>query len=53
MPVPTVEAAWAKGKYIANPVFSLAGPWQLTVTIPAPGQPPVHATFRVGVRWHT
>jgi hypothetical protein len=53
MPVPTVEAAWANGKYIAHPVFSMAGPWQLTVTITAPGQPPVHATFRVGVRWHT
>ena len=53
MPVPTVEAAWANGKYTAHPVFSMAGPWQLTVTITAPGQVPVHATFRVGVRWHS
>ena len=52
MPVPTVDAAWANGRYTAHPVFSMAGPWQLTVTITAPGQPPVHATFRVGVRWH-
>ena len=52
MPVPSVEAVWAQGKYTAHPIFSMAGPWQLTVTITAPGQSPVHATFRVGVRWH-
>ncbi|HEY1390207.1 MAG TPA: FixH family protein [Ktedonobacterales bacterium] len=52
MPVPTVGAVWADGKYTAHPVFSMAGPWQLTVTISAPGQSLVHATFRVGVRWH-
>jgi YtkA-like len=52
MPVPPVDAVWADGRYTAHPVFSMAGPWQLTVSISAPGQPPVHATFRVGVRWH-
>ena len=52
MPVPPVDAAWADGRYTANPIFSMAGPWQLTVTITAPGQSPVRATFRVGVRWH-
>jgi hypothetical protein len=53
MPVPPVDATWANGKYTAHPIFSMAGPWRLTVTITTPGQPPVHATFRVGVRWHT
>ncbi|HEY7339578.1 MAG TPA: FixH family protein [Ktedonobacterales bacterium] len=53
MPVPPVGATWADGKYTAHPVFSMAGPWQLTVTIAARGQPPVHATFRVDVRWHS
>ena len=53
MPVPPVEAVWAAGRYTAHPIFSMAGPWQLTVTITSPGQPPVHATFRVGVRWHS
>jgi len=53
MPVPHVDATWANGKYTAHPIFSMAGPWRLTVTITTPGQPPVHATFRVGVRWHT
>jgi hypothetical protein len=53
MPVPPVEAVWTQGKYTAHPLFSMAGPWQLTVTINTPGQPPVHAAFRVGVRWHS
>lgn len=53
MPVPPVDATWANGKYIAHPIFSMAGPWRLTATITTPGQPPVHATFRVGVRWHS
>lgn len=53
MPVPPVEAVWVDGRYIAHPVFSMAGPWQLTATISAPGQSPVRATFRVGVRWHS
>lgn len=53
MPVPPVEAVWANGRYTAHPVFSMAGPWQLTVTITAPGQSQVHATFRVGVHWHS
>jgi YtkA-like len=53
MPVPTVDASWTHGRYTAHPVFSMAGPWQLNVTISAPGQPAVHATFRVGVRWHS
>ncbi|HEU4782296.1 MAG TPA: FixH family protein [Ktedonobacterales bacterium] len=53
MPAPTVDAVWAHGKYTAHPVFSMAGPWQLTVTISVPGQSPVHAAFRVGVRWHS
>jgi hypothetical protein len=52
MPVPAVPAIWSHDRYSAHPIFSMAGPWQLTVTIRAPGQPGVHATFRVGVRWH-
>lgn len=52
MPVPIVAATWAHGRYTAHPIFSMAGPWQLTVTITALGQPRVHATFKVGVRWH-
>ena len=51
MPVPTVSATWADGRYTAHPIFSMAGDWRLTVTITAPGQPTVHATFPVGVRW--
>ena len=53
MPVPPVNATWTSGKYIAHPIFSMAGPWQLTVTISTPGQQTVHATFRIGVRWHS
>ncbi len=53
MPVPAVPATWSHGRYNAHPIFSMAGPWQLTVTIRVPGEPMVHATFRVGVRWHT
>lgn len=53
MPVPAVPATWSHDRYNAHPIFSMAGPWQLTVTIRVPGEPMVHATFRVGVRWHT
>jgi hypothetical protein len=52
MPVPNVSATEANGRYMAHPIFSMAGPWQLTVTITAPGQAQVHATFKIGVRWH-
>jgi YtkA-like len=51
MPVPTVAATWANARYIAHPIFSMAGPWQLTITVTAPGQPAVHARFPVIVRW--
>ena len=53
MPVPDVSAAWTRDRYMAHPVFTMAGPWRLTVTIAAPGQPAVHAAFDVGVRWHS
>lgn len=52
MPVPDVSAAWTQDRYTAHPVFTMAGPWRLTVTIIAPGQPAVHMAFDVGVRWH-
>jgi YtkA-like len=52
MPVPRVTATWANGRYVAHPVFSMAGPWHVIATIQVPGQPPAHATFAVGVRWH-
>ena len=51
MPVPTVSAVWGDGRYTAHPIFSMAGDWRLIVTIAAPGQPTVHATFPIGVRW--
>ena len=51
MPVPDVPAAWTRDRYTAHPIFTMAGPWKLTVTIAAPGQPAVHTGFRVGVRW--
>jgi len=53
MPVPEVATTWAQGRYTAHPIFTMAGPWKLTVTISAPGQPAVHADFQVGVRWHS
>lgn len=52
MPVPTVTATWVHGRYTAHPIFSMAGPWKLTVTIRTSGQPAVHAIFPVSVRWH-
>ena len=51
MPVPDVPAAWTRDRYTAHPIFTMAGPWKLTVTIASPGQPAVHTDFRVGVRW--
>lgn len=51
MPVPDVTAAWAQGRYTAHPIFTMAGPWRLTVTIASPGQPATHADFQIGVRW--
>jgi hypothetical protein len=53
MPAPDVAATWAHGRYTAHPIFTMAGPWMLIVTITTPGQPPVHANFQVGVRWHS
>lgn len=53
MPVPDASAtAQGHGRYVAHLIFTMAGTWRLTVTIQAPGQAPVHATFDVGVRWH-
>ena len=39
------------GQWVAHPVFGMAGSWRLVVTITPEGQPPVSATFDVGVRW--
>lgn len=52
MPVPDVTAtAQSDGRYHAHLTFSMAGPWRLTVTIAAPGQPAMRVAFDVGVRW--
>lgn len=52
MPVPDVSAvARGSGRYRARLLFSMAGPWRLTVTITAPGQAEVQVAFAVGVRW--
>jgi YtkA-like protein len=46
-----VDATVARGQWVAHPVFGMAGSWRLVVTITPDGQPPVSATFAVGVRW--
>lgn len=53
MPVPPVTATpLGDGRYAARPLFSMAGPWRLTVTIADPGAPATHAAFDVSVRWN-
>ena len=52
MEAPTSEGvSQGSGRYLAHPIFGMAGPWQLAVTIAAPGQPARQAPFDVGVRW--
>lgn len=52
MPVPDVTAtAQSDGRYHARLIFSMAGPWRLTVTIAAPGQLTTQVAFEIGVRW--
>jgi hypothetical protein len=52
MPVPDmVAAAQGGGHYTARLLFTMAGPWRLSVIVAAPGQPPAQAAFDVGVRW--
>jgi nitrogen fixation protein FixH len=53
MSAPTVSAhPQSTGQYLAQPLFSMAGNWRLTVTIVVAGQPGVQATFPVSVRWY-
>jgi len=52
MDVPAADVtAAAGGRYLAHPLFSMAGPWRLDVSIAAQGQPTATASFNVGVRW--
>ncbi len=52
MPVPDVTAATqGGGRYRVHLLFSMAGSWQLTIVIVAPGQAAVRVAFDVGVRW--
>jgi hypothetical protein len=52
MPVPDATAtALGGGRYSAHLLFTMAGPWRLTVSVVAPGQPTARAGFDVGVRW--
>jgi hypothetical protein len=52
MPVPDASAvAQTGGKYHARLVFSMAGPWRLTVIIATPAHADVQVAFDVGVRW--
>ena len=52
MPVPDASAtAQGGGRYTARLLFTMAGPWRLTVVVAAPGQAAARAAFDVGVRW--
>jgi YtkA-like len=52
MPVPDASAvAQGGGRYTARLLFTMAGPWRLTVVVAAPGQAVARAAFDVGVRW--
>lgn len=52
MEVPAADVtAAAGGRYLAHPLFSMAGPWRLDVSVAAPGQPAANVSFNVGVRW--
>ena len=52
MPVPDATAtAQGGGRYTARLLFSMAGPWRLTITVAAPGYAAARVTFDTGVRW--
>ena len=52
MSAPSVTAMpQSTGSYLAHPIFGMAGIWKMNVTIAALGQPTVHTTFQVSVRW--
>jgi hypothetical protein len=52
MVAPTLTGAdQGKGRYLAHPLFGMAGPWQFDITVSLPGQPAHHVLFNVGVRW--
>ena len=53
MIAPTMTAsAGPNGTYTARPIFGMAGPWQLSVSISAPGSAAQHAVFAAGVHWN-
>jgi hypothetical protein len=52
MPVPDANAAaQGDGCYGARLMFTMAGPWRLTVTIVIPGRVAIPVAFDVAVRW--
>ena len=52
MTVPAADGlGQGNGQYLLHPAFGMAGDWRLNVTITAPGQPTMQASFPVGVRW--
>lgn len=50
VPPATVEVQ-GDGRFRVRPIFSMAGSWQLDVTIAQPNQAAYHASFPVNVRW--
>jgi YtkA-like protein len=52
MDVPAADVtAIASGRYLAHPLFSMAGPWRLDVSVATPSEPAATVSFNVGVRW--
>jgi YtkA-like len=52
MDVPAADVTTAPGgRYLAHPVFSMAGPWRLDVSVATRGEPAATVSFNVGVRW--
>lgn len=52
MAAPTLTGAdQGQGRYLANPLFGMAGSWQFDIAVSLPGQPAHHVPFNVGVRW--
>lgn len=52
MMAPAVNAvAQGDGRYLAHPVFGMAGAWRLDVTLAVPGGPARQVAFDVAVRW--
>lgn len=52
MPVPDATAmARSGGRYTARLLFTMAGTWQLTISVAAPGEGTARVAFEVGVRW--